>query len=147
MAEETDVNGINLDAVQAMLTDEGYETSPAGENTLKVSELESGITLHAVLEENILFCTVTCTVVPSDAITADVMHKMLDAENGISTSGFQLYHRDNGSVAVTLNNFCKLQAMGEDDRDDILSCLQFLVVDVVVAKDLIGDLAKTPATS
>ena len=43
-----------------------------------------------------------------------------------------------GKTAVTLNNFCKLQEMGPDDEDDILSCVSFLLADVVHARDLIG---------
>jgi len=37
-----------------------------------------------------------------------------------------------------LNNFCKLQELGPDDEDDILSCVSFLLADVVNAKELIG---------
>ena len=60
------------------------------------------------------------------------------APSGIHTSSFQLYDAGNGKVAVTLNNFCKLQEMGADDEDDILSCVSFLLADVVHAKQLIG---------
>jgi len=63
---------------------------------------------------------------------------MLSADNGISTSHFQLYDTKDGQVAVTLNNFCKLQDLGRDDEDDILSCVSFLLADVVHARDLIG---------
>ena len=38
------------------------------------------------------------------------------------------------------NNFCKLQEMGPDDQDDILSCVHFLLVDVLEARQLIGGL-------
>ena len=62
------------------------------------------------------------------------MSKMLAADNGISTSYFQLYDAGDGKVAVTLNNFCKLQDMGADDEDDILSCVHFLLVDVMSAR-------------
>jgi hypothetical protein len=48
-------------------------------------------------------------------------------ENGISTSYFQLSTTGDGNVTVTLNNFCKLQEMGPDDEDDILSCVTFLL--------------------
>jgi hypothetical protein len=68
------------------------------------------------------------------------MRKMLAADNGISTSYFQLYDTGAGKVAVTLNNFCKLQDMGADDEDDILSCVHFLLVDVMEARELIGGL-------
>jgi hypothetical protein len=45
-------------------------------------------------------------------------------------------------VSVTLNNFCKLQDLGPEDEDDILSCVSFLLADVVHAQQLIGqDLA------
>jgi hypothetical protein len=63
---------------------------------------------------------------------------MLAADNGISTSHFQLYDVGSGNVSVTLNNFCKLQDLGPDDEDDILSCVSFLLADVVHAKQLIG---------
>jgi len=65
------------------------------------------------------------------------MRKMLASDNGISTSHFQLYETGD-DVAITLNNFCKLQELGPDDEDDILSCVSFLLADVVHAKQLIG---------
>ena len=65
---------------------------------------------------------------------------MLAADNGISTSYFQLYEAGSGTVAMTLNNFCKLQDMGPEDEDDILSCVHFLLVDVMTARRLLGDL-------
>ena len=72
------------------------------------------------------------------------MAQMLAAENGISTSHFQLYEAGSGKVAVSLNNFCKLQDLGPDDEDDILSCVRiFLLVDVSeCAATLIGSLAQ-----
>ena len=68
------------------------------------------------------------------------MRSMLKADNGIHTSHFQLYEAGSGKVAVTLNNFCKLQEMGPDDEDDILSCVHFLLVDVMAARGLVGSL-------
>jgi hypothetical protein len=68
------------------------------------------------------------------------MGQMLSAENGISTSAFQLYDVGEGKTAVTLNNFCKLQDMGADDEDDILSCVNFLMADVMSARRLVGHL-------
>ena len=65
---------------------------------------------------------------------------MLDSGNGISSSYFQLYDVGSGKVGVTLNNFCKLQDLGADDTDDILSCVHFLLVDVIAARGLLGDL-------
>ncbi len=139
MAEEI-AEGVNIDQVQALLVEHGCEAEVSGENLLRIHDLDSGITLHAVLEDNILFCSVTCMTVSSDKITPEVMRKMLAADNGISTSAFQLYDQGNGRFAVTLNNFCKLLAMGPDDEDDIISCLEFLAIDVYAARDLLqGD--------
>jgi hypothetical protein len=128
-----------LGQIHALLAERGYEVSETAPDTLKIREVDSGVAVQAVLEGDICFFSLTCTVVPKSAITADVMRQMLDAENGISTSHFQLYDAG-GKVAVTLNNFCKLQEMGPDDEDDILSCVHFLLVDVMAARRLIGKL-------
>jgi len=127
-----------LDRISSLLAEKGYEVTPAGAQTLRSREVTSGVAVQAVLEGDILYLSLVCTTVPSSAIKADVMHKMLAADNGISTSYFQLYEAGGGNVAVTLNNFCKLQDMGADDEDDILSCVHFLLVDVMAARNLIG---------
>jgi hypothetical protein len=129
-----------LDRIGSLLAEKGYEVSAAGGNVLRIREVTSGVAVQAVLEGDILYLSLTCTVVPSAAITPEAMRKMLSADNGISTSYFQLYEAGDGKVAVTLNNFCKLQDMGPDDEDDILSCVHFLLVDVLEARRLIGGL-------
>ena len=136
----TATTGPQLGQITALLAERGYEVSEAAPNTLKIREVDSGVTVRAVLQGQILFFSLTCTVVPRAAITADVMAQMLASDNGISTSHFQLYEVENGRVAVTLNNFCKLQDMSDDDEDDILSCVQFLLVDVMSARKLVGHL-------
>jgi len=140
MAQAMEMEGIRIDQVQSLLVEHGCEVEAIGENILKIRDLDSGITMRTVLEDNILFCTVTCMTVPSEKITPAVMKKMLDAGNGISTSGFQLYNRGDGTVVVTMNNFCKLLEMGPDDEDDILSCLEFLAMDVYAARKLLADI-------
>jgi len=130
----------HLGQIHALLAERGYEVSEAASNTLKIREVDSGVAVQAVLEGDICFFSLTCTVVPESAITPAVMRQMLDAANGISTSHFQLYDAGSGNVAVTLNNFCKLQEMGPDDEDDILSCVHFLLVDVMAARGLVGHL-------
>ena len=102
-----------------------------------IRDLESGISVSCVLEQDILYNTVSCQVVDSGSVSGALMARMLDAQNGISTSSFQLYDLGNGKTAITLNNFAKLQSLGEDDRDDILSCISFLVGDVCEARDLL----------
>jgi hypothetical protein len=131
-----------LGQIQALLAEAGYEVSSTGPDTLKIHEVESGIAIRAVLEGEILFFSLTCTVVPREALTAGVMSRMLAANNGISTSSFQIYEAGDGRAAVTLNNFCKLQDMGPEDRDDILSCVHFLMVDVMSARRLLSGLGQ-----
>ena len=131
-----------LDRIGSLLAEKGYEVTPAGEHTLRVREVTSGVAVQAVLQGEILYLSLVCTTVPAAAITPEVMRKMLAADNGISTSYFQLYDAGGGKVAITLNNFCKLQDMRADDEDDILSCVHFLLVDVIEARDLIGGLLK-----
>lgn len=127
-----------LGQIHGLLAAKRYSVTELGDNILKVEDVDSGISLRAVLEGDILFLSLVCMVVPGTAVTPEVMQKMLSADNGISTSYFQLYDTKDGNVAVTLNNFCKLQEMGPDDEDDILSCIHFLMADVLHARDLIG---------
>ena len=136
----TATTGPQLGQIHALLAERGYEVSEPGPDTLRIREVDSGVALQAVLEGSILFFSLVCTVVPREAITAGIMRTMLAAGNGISTSYFQLYDAAGGKVAVTLNNFCKLQDMGPEDEDDILSCVHFLLVDVMSARSLLGGL-------
>lgn len=136
----TATSGPQLGQIHALLAERGYEVSETAPNTIRIRETDSGIAIQAVLEGQILYFSLVCIVVPPSAITADVMRRMLAAENGISTSSFQLYEAGDGKTAVTLNNFCKLQNMGADDEDDVLSCVNFLMADVMSARSLVGDL-------
>ena len=129
-----------LDRISSLLAEKGYEVSETGKNVLRVREVTSGVSVQAVLEGDILYFSLKCTTVPAPAVTPEVMRRMLAADNGISTSYFQLYDTGDGSLAVTLNNFCKLQDLGPDDQDDILSCVHFLLVDVMEARGLLGGL-------
>lgn len=133
----------HLGQIHGLLAAKRYSVTELGDDVLKIEDVDSGVSLRAVLEGDILFMSLVCLVAPSSAITPQIMRKMLAADNGISTSYFQLYDTKDGNVAVTLNNFCKLQEMGPDDEDDILTCVHFLLADVLRAKDLIGaDLQK-----
>jgi hypothetical protein len=129
-----------LGQIHALLADRGYEVAQAAPDRLKITEVDSGVTLQAVLQGDILFLSLVCTVVPRTKITPEIMGRMLAADNGISTSYFQLYDAGQGNTAVTLNNFCKLLDMGPEDEDDILSCVHFLLVDVLSARRLLGNL-------
>jgi hypothetical protein len=127
-----------LEHIQALLAAKRYSVAEAGEGVLRIQEVDSGIVLQAVLAGDILFLSLVCMSVPEASLTPKILRKMLASDNGISTSHFQLYDTGDGDVAVTLNNFCKLQELGPDDEDDILSCVNFLLADVLLAKELIG---------
>jgi hypothetical protein len=129
-----------LGQIHALLAERGYEVSEPAPDTLTVRDTGSGVSLQAVLQGDILFLSLVCTVVPESAVTPDILGRMLAGNNGISTAAFKLYDAGDGKVAITLNNFCKLQDMGADDEDDILSCVHFLLVDVMDARHLLGDL-------
>src|SRR5580692_4970819 len=127
-----------IDHVAALLAKQGYDVSQTGPGVLEIRELRSGIGIHAVLEGEIMFFTLPCMNVTTEQLTPDLLKKMLAGENGISTSYFQLYDGPDGTVTVALNNFCKLLDLGAEDEDDILSCVHFLLVDVIAARDLLG---------
>jgi hypothetical protein len=129
---------VSLEQIHALLARKQYSVNELENGVLSIQEPESGITVRAVLEGDILFLSLVCLVVPATALKTEILRKMLAADNGLSTSYFQLYETGDGNVAVTLNNFCKLQDLGPDDEDDILSCVSFLLADVLYAKELIG---------
>jgi len=131
----------NLGHINQLLAERGYEVTPTAPDSITIRELDSGIAINAVLEGEILFLSLPCTTVPRAAVTPEIMSAMLAADNGISTSSFQLYDAGEGKVAITLNNFCKLQDMAADDEDDILSCVHFLLVDVMTARRVLRGLA------
>ena len=135
--------GPMIDEVEEIVANAGYEVVEVEGDTLRIRDLESGISVSCVLEQEILYNTVSCQVVDSGSVSGALMARMLDAQNGISTSSFQLYDLGNGKTAITLNNFSKLQSLGEDDRDDILSCISFLVGDVCEARDLLEEAQST----
>jgi hypothetical protein len=129
-----------LGQIHALLAERGYEVTEPSPDSLNIRETDSGVSIHAVVQGDIMFLSLPCTVVPRASITPEVMERMLDADNGISTSHFSLYKAPGGKVAINLNNFCKLQDLGADDEDDILSCVHFLLVDVMSARRLLSGL-------
>jgi len=131
-----------IDDIAALLAKQGYDVSQTGPGILDVREVRSGISIQAVLEGEIMFFTLPCMTLTADKLTPVLLKKMLAGENGISTSYFQLYDGPNNTVTVALNNFCKLFDLGPEDEDDLLSCVHFLMVDVIAARDLLGVEAK-----
>jgi hypothetical protein len=130
-----------LDNIAALLAKQGYDVSQTGPGILNVREVRSGISIRAVLEGGIMFFTLPCMTVTADKLTPDLLKKMLAGENGISTSSFQLYDGPDGKVTIALNNFCKLFDLGPEDEDDLLSCVHFLLADVIEARQLLASIA------
>ena len=131
----------NLGTIHALLAERGYEVSEPAPDTITIRELDSGVSIQAVLQGDILFLTLPCIAVPRTVVTPEIMATMLASDNGVSTSSFQLYDAGDGKVTITLNNFCKLQDMGPEDEDDILSCVHFLLVDVMTARRILSSLS------
>ena len=130
-----------LGQIHTILAEQGYDVSEPAPSTIKIREVDSGVTIQAVLEGDILFLSLPCITVPRATITPEIMAAMLASDNGISTSSFQLYDAGGGNVTVSLNNFCKIQDMGSEDEDDVLSCVHFLLVDVMTARRVLSGLA------
>ncbi len=130
---------LSISQIAELLAHGGFEVTETGDNVLRVRDLETGVTFQAALVGNVLYFSVNLTTVPTAEITPEVMRKMLSGHNGISTSAFQLYEVGDGKTAITLNNFCTIQNMGEEDQDDILSCAGYLRADVMEARHLLGE--------
>ena len=128
-----------LGQIHALLAERGYQVSEPAADTLKIQDTHSGVGLQAVLQGDVLFLSLTCTVAPRAAVTAEIMARMLAADNGISTSHFQLYDAGGDRVAVTLANFCKLRDLESGDEDEILACVHFLLVDAISARSLLPE--------
>jgi hypothetical protein len=108
-------------------------------NQFSIVDIESGITVQAQLQEEVIFFQLPCCAIRNEDLTPELYGKMLAADNGISTSSFQLTPGGvDGTTMVLLSNFAKLQALEEDDADDILSCISFLMADAIIAHDMIN---------
>jgi hypothetical protein len=116
-----------ISQVEQVLAENGYEVAELGDDVLRVRDVETGIAFRAALEET----------VPATRITPELMRRMLAADNGISTSSFKLYDAGEGRTSVALTNFCTLQNMGAEDKDDVLSLASYLMADLLEARDVI----------
>jgi len=132
---------ISISQVAELLASNGYDVSESAPGLLTVKDVHSKVSFQAALEGNVLFMTVNLMTLPKSAVTADLMRRMLAADNGISTSAFRLIESSEGKTMVTLNNFCKLQDLQAEDQDDILSLASYLMVDVIEARDLLAPVA------
>lgn len=135
-----------LSQIEVLLAQNGYEVVEGKADVLQVRDLETGVSFQAALEGNVLYMTLKLVDVQRAAITSEMMRRMLEADNGISTSSFKLYHDGDGKTAITLNNFCTLQNMGPEDEDDVLSLAGYLMADLMEARELLGPMIEAQAS-
>ena len=135
-----------LSQIEVLLAQHGYEVQQGDEGVLHVRDLETGVSFQAALVGNVLYMTLKLTDVNRSAITPEMMRRMLEADNGISTSAFKLYQEGDGRTAITLNNFCTLQNMGQEDEDDVLSLAGYLMADLLEARELLGPMIEAQAS-
>jgi hypothetical protein len=135
-----------LTQIEVLLAQNGYDVAEAGNGVLHVRDLETGVSFQAALEGTVLYMTLKLIDVKRADITPEMMRRMLEADNGISTSSFKLYQEGDGKTAITLNNFCTLQNMGKEDEDDILSLAGYLMADLVEARELLGPMLEAQAS-
>ena len=124
--------------IEVLLAQNGYEVEEGGNGVLRVRDLETGVSFQVALEGNVLYMTLKLIDVKRADISAEMMRRMLEADNGISTSAFKLFQEGDGKTAITLNNFCTLQNMGKEDENDILSLAGYLMADLMEARELLG---------
>jgi hypothetical protein len=75
-----------LGQIHEMLAAHRYSVAESADGILSIMEVDSGLTIQAVLQGEILFLSLNCATVLADRITADIMRKMLASDNGISSS-------------------------------------------------------------
>ena len=124
--------------IHELLAAHRYSVAESADGILSIMEVDSGLTIAGSPAGRNSFPLAELRHRSGRPHYGRRHAKMLASDNGISTSHFQLYTGADGKVTVTLNNFCKLQDLGPDDEDDILSCVVFLMADAVHARELIG---------
>lgn len=123
---------ISLADIHCLLTEESDCTVEDCGDHLLLTQPEIGLSITASLDDNVLFFTAPYATVASEQLGQERLLRMLAADNGISTSFFQISQE--GSVSkVTLNAYAVLQDLGAEDRADISSVLDFLIADIITA--------------
>src|ERR1035441_6878526 len=63
----------NLGTIHPLLAERGYEVSEPAPDTITIRELDSGVSLQAVLEGDILFPSLPCTTVARTPVAPELM--------------------------------------------------------------------------
>jgi len=129
---------VSAEGVKNIIKELGYEVIKDAGDVFTISG-SSGIRIICAVEECILNVTVPLITVPIKKITHEIAMNMLWSENGLATSHLELV-RNMDKANVVLMNYCKLQELGADDRDDIETAIEFIELDVIKASEILSDL-------
>jgi len=127
--------------VKNIIKELGYEIVKDGDGLFTIQG-SSGMRMLCAVEESILNVTLPLVTVTKDKITPDVMWDMLRSDNGLATSHVEIIDRGGGKHNVALMNYCKLQELGDDDRDDIETAIEFIELDALKARKLFSALGE-----
>ncbi len=131
---------VSAQGVKNIIKELGYELIDDGESVFSIRG-SSGIKILCAVEQEILDVTVPLVTVEEAKLTREAALAMLWNDNGLATSHLELVRLGGGKVRVILMNYCKLQELGDDDKDDIETALEFIELDVVQARKVLGPLA------
>lgn len=130
---------VSAEGVKNIIKELGYEVLKDGGDVFTISG-SGGIRIICAVEESILNVTVPLISVPVSKITHAIAMNMLWSDNGLATSHIELV-RNGANANIVLMNYCKLQELGADDRDDIATAIEFIELDVIKARQILADLA------
>lgn len=138
---------ISLSEIEKLLAEEGAIVEVQG-NIITSTDPETSLQMKHVLVQDpddgvgaVLYNTIVCKKVTSADLTVELLEKLLRIDNGVPTSHFRLIPQGEGegNSLLVLQNYAKLQNMGEEDVDDILSSLEYLAADLASARQLLGE--------
>lgn len=132
---------VSAEGVKNIIKELGYELEDESGSVFAVRG-SSGIKILCAVEREILDITVPLVSVPEAKITRELAMAMLWSDNGLTTSHLELVRgKGTNNVRIILMNYCKLQELGDDDRDDIETALEFIELDTVRARKVLAGLA------
>lgn len=140
---------IEISEIENLLAQEGALVELQG-NTITSTDPDTNVKMtHILIQDEdgvgaVLYNTILLKQLKKEEVSSELCLKLLSIDNGINTSNFRLIPNKQG-YSLVLQNFTKLQNMGEEDVDDILSALSYLVTDVAASRKLFGEIA--PASS
>lgn len=130
---------VSAEGVKNIVKELGYELVEEKGSVFAIRG-SSGIKILCAVEDEILNVTCPLLSVPESKITRELALAMLWNDNGLATSHVELMRGKGGQVRIVLMNYCKLSELGDDDRDDIETALEFIELDAVRARELLGAL-------